>query len=167
MREALADTRGYLEELSKRRGGKKMGQRLVHYIYASDHLDRLLVRLGSQDRVDAIVGSDELRRVASELAALTTELSRWVREPATSSRRGDAEQAWRRLDEYMKDYRSDVLAQSVAGKILVQQSLTQLDAMRWLVRVAHHLWRLALHLELARTGGLELEAPGVEHEADA
>ncbi len=164
---ALMESHSYLEDLTKKKPSEQISRKNVHLMYAADHLDRVVVRLGTHDRIDTIVANNELQQAALELDSIAKRVDIWVREPTVEDLSVDAKQAWQRLEEYKESYRRDVLERAATGRLTVSDSMRRLDAMRWLVRVAHHLWRLLHHLheaQLKRGRGLGDPA---EHEADA
>jgi len=170
MATALSETHGYLDSLGKGHVDGHVSRRAVRLMYAVDHLDRILVRMGREDRIETLLQRSDLRAAAVDLDTVLGRLEQWVRNPVDPGVVDESERAWRALAERKDHYREEVLDAAALGTLSTGEAAARLDAMRWLVRMAHHIWRLVYHLDLAHRGeaadpGAPAEA-GVEHEAD-
>ena len=66
-----------------------------------------------------------------------------------------AELVAEQLVAQVRPYRSEVIALGTEGVLEPVEVEARLDAMRWLARIAHHLWRISLYLdELAEPSGV-------------
>ena len=86
-----------------------------------------------------------------DAAKVTTEM---LAEAATAERSSESKDAsGRRLEELLASLREicgrlrpTILQRTAAGVIDAHSALAQLEALRWLERVSHHLYRAAHHL---------------------
>lgn len=164
--QALREAHTYLGEVAIGRD-KHASRRAVHVMLSIDHLDRVLGRLRQHERIETIVERADFRAAARTLNVIAERLEAWVRDPGVETIEADAESAWQELSAGQDSFRREVLEGAAAGVIDGEEALRRLDAMRWLVRVAHHLWRLTHHLEAARLRKPPpAEAPQAERESD-
>jgi phosphate:Na+ symporter len=107
---------------------------LLHQI---DHFQRLLDRCGQRDRIATL---RQEARLGRDVGALAAALDRdRVREPLA-----------RLVERRGRRYRRGVLLREHAGPVPVAEVFARTDALRWLVRVAHHAARLCRHAQEAR-----------------
>ncbi|MGX0901589.1 phosphate:Na+ symporter [Roseovarius sp. MBR-79] len=107
---------------------------LLHQI---DHFQRLLDRCGQRDRIATL---RQEARLGRDVAALAAALDRdRMREPLA-----------RLIERRGRRYRRGVLLREHAGLVPVAEVFARTDALRWLVRVAHHAARLCRHAQEAR-----------------
>lgn len=118
--------------------GSDARAREVSALHAVDQLQRLVDREAQTDRAATVAETAELRRVADELRAALAPRATGASHLGTLAARLAAER---------EPYRAAVFAQASADEIDSDVALARLDAYRWLERVAHHVWRLAHHLE--------------------
>jgi phosphate:Na+ symporter len=166
LNDALQEAQSFLDDLSRRSSTKEQSRKALHLLYAADHLARLVVRLGRSDRIATIGATEALRRATNELDTIAARMESWIREPDGEDLERDAKQAWRSLETHNESYRREVMELTASGRISTAESIRRLDAMRWIVRVSHHLWRLIHHIEAARAKGSVTREPAAEHETD-
>jgi phosphate:Na+ symporter len=100
---------------------------LLHQI---DHFQRLLERCVQRERIATLRREERLGR---DVAALAAALARdRVREPLA-----------RLIERRGQRYRRGVLLREHAGLVPVAEVFARTDALRWLVRVAHHAARIS------------------------
>ncbi|QDG76622.1 Na/Pi cotransporter family protein [Labrenzia sp. PHM005] len=127
--------------------------KLVHVL---DHMDRLSGRLRQTDRILTIQSTEELTRLARQLAKLAGEFSapsssRELPVEFDNLRKCFREERWR--------YRHSVLDLASRDQIDLENAFSRVDAVRWLHRSAYHLWRISAHLNgKAPKSGTRFEA---------
>jgi len=121
-------------------------------MHALDHIDRLIDRCRQSARMETASDEPRLQLLAERLRDLCLAVSGSV----------DADESVLAADDLRRflrnerhAYRQQTLMEASKGDIDTQTALERLDAMRWLHRVAYHVWRILHHLEIARTETVE------------
>lgn len=118
----------------------------VAAMHALDHLERLINRCRQSARTQTLRTEPRLRHLSAELRAFVTDL----RSPCTDSEPAEKADALRsRFREERHVYRQRTLMSAAHGNIDSDVALDRLDAVRWLHRVAYHVWRILYHLQTA------------------
>lgn len=159
---ALEATRAFLDHIVVRVPGGLRAPRIAGALHVVDHLERLHHRLGQEERIRTLRHDARLTRLSRVLCALGEEAASGA-EPARSEQR--LNRFRRLLRRHHELYRARTLARAAAGEISPEEALARLDAMRWLHRVAYHLWRIRHHLNALEAGGSSA-APGAETRLD-
>lgn len=158
----LEEARGFLDEM--RTDTRQHVAHLRHQaaLHITDHLSRLLYRAGQQERTDDLRSDARLRRLSDILAAELSRLegpeavagdSETVAvpdDPVATARRFDRVRGLMRRQR--RAYRALLIARTSSGAEDPEHTLARLDALRWLHRVAYHVWRIRVHLATSATG---------------
>ncbi|MCA0930113.1 Na/Pi cotransporter family protein [Ruegeria profundi] len=156
LEEALLDLQSYLDKMPPLAGNQELGPIVASVLHALDHLFRLLYRCGQFDRTSALGASHRLRRCRSILAGATSKQAR----PNSPDDFPVLQDLFNRLRtlfrEQRKVLRVHLFEAAINGKISDEDAITQVDAMRWLHRVAYHLWRIRVHLNAIEAGTTSL-----------
>ncbi len=148
--EALEATRLYAEQM---KGGPEQGASRVRYLsamHALDHLFRLSSRCRQTERIRALAWDHTLRRLAAVMHGCLDVYGPGA-ETATSEQRFD--KLRRLLSRRHQHYRTRTVEFARRQQYGAGAMMLRLDGMRWLARVAHHIWRISVHLEVIETGG--------------
>ena len=159
---ALEAARSFLDHIVVRVSGGLGGPRIAGALHVIDHLERLHHRLRQEERIGTLRRDPRLASLARILCALAEEAASGA-EPGRSEQR--LNRFRRLLRRHHELYRTRTLARAAAGEIGPEEALARLDAMRWLHRVAYHLWRIRHHLNALGAGGATA-APRVEARLD-
>jgi len=144
--DALQRTRDYLELVKTTAEDKAVTLRRIEAIHSIDHLRRLFHRLTQSERISAIITEPDLSALAKSLRA-AAQAPRGAPLDLRIEKRFDAlRQDFR---EARRRYREKIIAAIARGDMDPDQAVLQLDGVRWLHRVAYHLWRLTHHLRRA------------------
>jgi phosphate:Na+ symporter len=143
---ALAETRRFLGAVRTSRATPAEHQRHLAVLHAIDHFDRLVDGLRNPHPQQTIHADAHLRRFARELAEQLTTPLLWL-----EGRRPEAPlEAVRTTAVAMADTRREqrprLMTETASGETDPDLALAQLDAMRWLDRIAYHVWRAVEHL---------------------
>ena len=115
-------------------------------LHACDHVDRLADRFLDDERLMVAVDDPELRRSAAQLLGLVDDERAWLdgehEDPVTEARL-----VTQRLVDGMRPYRRRSIARSIEQPVDADAITMQLDAYRWIARIAAHLWRVNVHLD--------------------
>ncbi|MGG7645445.1 Na/Pi cotransporter family protein [Rhodovulum sp. YNF3179] len=140
----LSDVKTYLARMPAARDGADTGAiaaRHTALLHLHDHLVRLVGRLRQTERIAELPRDGRLAEAAQRMVD--------VLERVTETETESAIQAVDRLRGGLRDernrFRADRLAEVAAGGAPEGDVFARLDAMRWLHRVAYHVWRILVH----------------------
>lgn len=143
--EALAATRGFIDRIPSGALPEEAYLRRNAVIHALDHLVRLAHRCRQQERIERLRADHRLRRLSDMLGGVLAQVKNY-----------DMEQMGERLDrvrgmlrDQRQTYRARIIASSADVQMSPEEVLARMDTVRWLHRVAYHLWRIMLHLHRA------------------
>lgn len=146
---ALLDLQNYLTEMPDPKSTRGVKFTVAAHLHALDHLFRLYFRCDQSDRITALTMSHRLRRL-TKLLACAAEMQARPADPL------HAEKTLNRLRSLFRKRRKksrDFLFEAAAlGNISDEDAIAQADAVRWLQRVAYHLWRIRVHLNAIESG---------------
>lgn len=143
---ALSETRRFLGGVRTSRAAPAEHRSHLSVLHALDHFDRMVEAL--RDRVpERMVRRDpDMHAFALRLADRLAVPLAWLRGEVGSVPIGEIRGMSQRMAETRRDHRPRIMAQTATGEIDPDTALAQLDAMRWLDRVAYHTWRATEHL---------------------
>ena len=158
---ALAETRRFLADVRPEEGVKLDQQRHVSVFHAIDHLWQLEEALNESGQAGIAMQAQTCSQAYGELVDVLEEVVALVDS-------GDLEQAAEKIGNKSKqiadirrNQRREVLENTAKFKIHADLALLELEAMRWMDRLAYHIWRTINHLR--QDGMTEAE----EHELEA
>ncbi len=126
----------------------------VTAMHALDHLDRLLARCRQTDRIEALDDDHRLRR----LSGIVHDTVQSVDDGSETNSVGRLDRLRRLLRTQRRRYREYILGSVAANRLEIDEASPRLDAVRWLHRVAYHLWRIEYHLQRLDVAALETPA---------
>ncbi|HVY62755.1 MAG TPA: Na/Pi symporter [Planctomycetota bacterium] len=144
--QALAATRRYLATVRSGRDQLAAHARHLSTLHAIDHVDRLVEACAEEGPRRALARDGLPGRAA---AALSEELDFalvWLAGGAPGAPVDRAGELSRSIAEMRRAHRPELLARTAAGEIDPDAAERQLEAMRWVDRLAYHTWRAAHHL---------------------
>lgn len=147
--EAIEATRSFIDQVATDRLHKEVHHRAIAIFHALDHLDRVLQRCRQSSRTGRLAADHRLRRLSG---LLRTELMTLAWDDLVAGRdRLDRFRALMRRQR--RSYRQRCIETGIATDLDAQEIVLQLDAVRWLHRVAYHFWRIIHHVNLAEGDG--------------
>ncbi len=161
---ALSKAREYAERMEHDPSQTHAHQRQMAVIHALDHLTRLYYRCLRQDRVVQLRSEPILRQLAGELRV---EVQKLLKSGSRIEVEQELDQMRQQLREQRPEYRKNTIAKASAGEIETGEAMRRLDSMRWLHRVAYHLWRIVVHQRAAADEVRQTEEesdPHIEYE---
>ncbi|TVQ30500.1 MAG: Na/Pi cotransporter family protein [Phycisphaeraceae bacterium] len=146
--EALREVRSFLGEARVAPGSEQEHRRHVSTLHAADHLQRLIEAARETKRVRVARTDPALAEMVKELADGAAEALRWLRaEPDAAAPVSEMKSLSERIAEHRKSERAMTLERTGSGAIEPDAAMKLLEAMRWVDRVAYHMWRAAFHLQ--------------------
>lgn len=143
---AVGQIRVYSRQIESPDAGGTQRTRHQAAFHITDHLGRVLGRLRHTGRLAVAAEDPELRTLAEPLIETTEDLLAWMQEggPSITER---AEHVSDELVAAVRPYRAAVIERSAGRPGDPAEVADRLDSVRWLARVANHVWRTALYLE--------------------
>ena len=144
--EALETTLHYLGRIQSDPAMGAVRQRHLAAMHAVDHLIRLAHRCKQTARIDVIMSDPELRSHAATLNAVLNHFQDGISLETWENQFDQVRSDFRNEHYSFRDRAVDRAAQHLES---IEITLRKLDGIRWLHRVAYHLWRIAHHLRVA------------------
>jgi len=157
LEEALEITRGYIDRIPAGPLPAPAHQRRISAIHALDHLRRLVNRCRQFERIARLSSDHRLRRLSG---VLQDALSKVAEEDVTVSR-DRMNRIRSMLRQQRRRYRAHIVEFCVRAPASADEVLYRMDSVRWLHRVAYHVWRILHHVERAQNQSPD-EALGFE-----
>lgn len=146
--EALDETQRYLDYIHLTPESPREWRLLVACMHSLEHMRRLQVRLGDTASARAWQHWPVLQPAGACLSATLQALENVGREGNWLAASGQAEVLANERNAQAMHLRDDIMAAVAAGREDINQGNSQLQAARWMRRVAEHLWRISHHLSL-------------------
>jgi len=150
LQQALDETEVYLDRIHLESNQEARHERLLSLLHALDHLQRLHERCEEDE--DRAMVAGKAPRLADIHALLLAEADALRSYVATNN----WQHAWRHAEQtaeailaQRQTLRTRIMADTASGQLTVPESTDRLEALRWMVRVSHHLARITHHLERA------------------
>lgn len=118
----------------------------VGELHANDHLARLMSRLVLPAETRQALMQAPLQPAVGQCRKLLGLAREGLSGEAPADWLATLEQYALRLAEMRRDERLAILNDTATGRHAPDQAMATLDALRWLERVAYHVWRICNHL---------------------
>lgn len=143
---ALRETQRFLAEVRTTPEAAEY-ERHLSVLHAIDHLDNLIEALREPQHRPVLRSDPDLRAIAAELAERLGPIQQW-HGSEVDGREGpcEAQRISQTMAEVRKSERVRILERTAHGLIEPTDALVWMDAIRWLDRLAYHIWRSAHHL---------------------
>lgn len=152
--DALRTTREFLAGVpSAVQLGERHYARHVSLMHVLDHLDRLAEAAGESPGLERVLEAEEVRVVHAKLVAAVHAAREALRADA-SVPHSLLEDTSRAIAAERKRSRPHLLTATAQGKLPPIRGATILETVRWLDRLAYHLWRVGEHLIPADPAGI-------------
>ena len=146
----LDETEAYLDRIHLDSGYAVEHERLLSLLHALDHLQRLHER--SEEDEDRAMTTGKAPRLSEIHTLLLAEVDRLRSDIAANNWQQawqHAEQTAQAIQQLQQPLRVRIVTDTASGQLSVPESTDRLEAIRWAVRVSHHLARITHHLERA------------------
>lgn len=143
---ALDETRKFLGRIRSDPETKGEHQRHIGTLHAMDHLDRLLEACRETKPAQWLERDATIAAAAERLSTALASIAPWLGGGKVPAPVGDLATLSRALAETRKTHRLAILEETAAGRADAGDTLARLEALRWLDRLAYHLWRAVHHL---------------------
>lgn len=141
----LGDVRVFLStiQLEEGRGRNDYGQHLS-LLHTIDHLERWLFVMREVEPLEALRDTDFL--VARQLVLHELELVDTLNHHTPPEDAKQWKTASKQLAEYRKAHRAEMLEETAANQLEMDQTIRKVQALLWLDRIGYHVWRATRHL---------------------
>lgn len=164
--EALEATRNFVDQVRTDPADLTAHWRHRDSVHALDHLLRLSRRCGQETRIAVLRTEPRLSR----LARLLRGAAQWLRDAENIAWQEERLDRLRNLlSEQRRRHRDRIVGAAAERRIGAHAALQRLDGLRWLHRVAYHLWRIVHHLRRAEEPGPDQPpeaVPALEEDED-
>jgi phosphate:Na+ symporter len=144
---ALDRTRIFLQDLRAFNNSPLLHERHTNIIHSLDHLYRLIGACRETVHLRAVTDNPDLTEIALHLVDRIDTLLSWLQGEISTDPRSEVEEASHSIAGIRKDQRKEILEKTSLGNIDTETAFRLIEAMRWLDRVAYHIWRSVYHLE--------------------
>lgn len=155
MQTAIKACRRYLHGIRVANEPKALIRRHLTLMHMMDHLARLVDRCDEARRARATIEDETLQQWGERIADSARRLAVVLSGEAEPDQESCLYELWQELEEGSEPCRERILTRVATQQIDAQVGSRQLKGVRWLRRVAYHLWRIEHHLN-----GQRLEAVG-------
>lgn len=143
---ALAEIGRFLGKVRTQPGLAGVHARHLSVLHAVEHLERLAEACRETDDMDTVGRVDYLRAIALEKLRQIHPVLEWLQGYSRDLPLEIVETVSRSIAGIRRMQRAEVLELTARGSLKPDEAMRQLEAMRWLDRVAYHIWRAIYHL---------------------
>ncbi|NND49072.1 MAG: Na/Pi cotransporter family protein [Rhizobiales bacterium] len=148
IRTAEEETRRFSEHIRSDPSQTVTHRRHMAVIHTLDHTARLYHRSRQHERVRTIVQDAELSELGMQVHDMLAEIVT-AQDLAAAEKQIDLLR--KSLSDRRYSYRDQLIARASTGEIDAAEAPRRMDAMRWLHRVAYHVWRMVHHQRIAKS----------------
>ncbi len=145
--QALAATQDYADQIKIPADQEMARRRHSSALHALDHLNRLLQRCLQADRIALIRQTPALSESARRLVELLD--VKFVKEETAPEFTQHINTLRKDYRDHRKTFRAETVKLASRGELDSEATMDRMDSVRWLHRVAYHLWRITYHMDRA------------------
>ncbi len=143
---ALAETQRYLSFVVSSPDASQVHRQHLDVIHAVEHLTRLVEACREFDNVRVTAHSDYLRNLALSQLNQFELVLKWLRGEMKEIPLENIEKMSSHFAETRRKKRTDMIGEIALGGMKPDEGFDLLEAMRWIDRIAYHVWRSIFHL---------------------
>jgi phosphate:Na+ symporter len=145
--EALHGTRSFLARLGAAPQTDDEQRRHLSSLHAIDHLTRLIDACRERDPAGYVARSPVFHELAGALGSAAGDAAGWLRQPVGPSPADRLAEVSASIATRRRTHRVVLLERAARGGTDPEETLAELEAMRWIDRLAYHTWRTVHHLQ--------------------
>lgn len=146
----LNDTKVYLDAIELKDEKSAKWKELIALIHILDHMQRIYDRCKEDAyRAKIVQESLDLERIHHLLTANNIKIITALSEKRFAKARKYGKQSEKEMNRFLPEYRNRVTKEMAEDKITMQTGTGKLEAIRWLVRISHHISRITEHMQEA------------------
>jgi phosphate:Na+ symporter len=143
---ALLETRKYLSSVVSSPDASQVHRQHLDVIHAMDHLSRLVEACREFDNVRTTARSEFLRNLALGQLGEFDAVIKWLDGEIKEAPLHRVEKVSAHFAETRRKKRTDMIVDIARGGMKPDDGFEHLEAMRWIDRIAYHIWRGVSHL---------------------
>lgn len=143
---ALAEVRRFLADIRSSPESPREHERHLDVLHAIDHLESLSAALKRTNFLPFIARPGKPRDLALQALPGLEPIERWLRSPEGEPPITEAAELTAGIAEGRRSARLELMDVTATGKLLPDDALAEMDALRWVDRVVYHICRAALRL---------------------
>lgn len=143
---ALRETGRFLARVRSQPDSSALHRLHLSILHSIDHLERLVETCREVDEMREVAHHEELRRIALEQLSRIDMVVRWLQGHTESTPLRVVEAMSQSIAGIRRAQRVELLASTARGELEPEDAMRRLEAMRWLDRLAYHVWRAIYHL---------------------
>lgn len=145
---AVNEIQSFLESVRAVPDDPLLNQYRINQLHAIDHLTRLESRLNPKAPLREALTSPELSEPVAAIMQLLHFTNEGLTQPLDSSWLEQVELQAKKLNEARSEMRPAIIQKTARGSLRSNRAIDLLDAYRYLERVAYHIWRCCVHLQV-------------------
>lgn len=143
---ALIETRDYLSLVVSSPDANQVHRQHLDVIHAMEHLTRLVEACREFENVRTTAHSEFLRQLTLSQLGQFDEIMEWLHGERKSAPLQNIEKISTMFAGIRRQKRTDMISDIAVGGITPDEGFKHLEAMRWIDRIAYHIWRGVFHL---------------------
>jgi phosphate:Na+ symporter len=144
---ALDRTREFLKGIRSFNNSPLLHERHTNIIHSLDHLYRLIGACRESGHLRSVIADPQLSVIAIQFFDRIEALLAWFQGESDTDPRREIEEASLSIAGIRKEQRKEILDKTSMGEIDTETAFGIIESMRWLDRIAFHIWRSVVHLE--------------------
>ncbi len=143
---AILETQKYLSLVVSSPDASQVHNQHLDVIHAMDHMARLVEACGEIENVRTTGASDFIHQMALQQIELVDDVIKWLSGELEEVPISRVAQISAMFAETRRQKRKDMIVDIAKGGLKPDQGFDHLEAMRWVDRIAYHIWRGIFHL---------------------
>lgn len=143
---ALKETNSFMSKVRSQPGSSAVHQQHLAILHALDHLEQLVEACMEREEIRTIADAERLRVIALEKLNQLDLVIGWLKGYSPIAPLQIVEATSRSIAGIRRSQRVEILEMTANGAVDPNSAMKQLEALRWLDRLAHHIWRAIYYL---------------------
>jgi len=150
LEKVLNETKEYLDRIDIKEETSGQWKEVITFIHILDHLQRIYDRCTEDAyRAKIVQNALELEHIHHLLTGSNLKIISALTEHRYAKARKYAKKCEQQINDFLPEYRKRVTKEMAEDKIAMQTGTGKLEAIRWLVRISHHISRITEHMQEA------------------
>lgn len=143
---ALVECRLFLSRIQTKGSSGSVRHRLVSVLHVIDHAENLTECAKESDHIKVLIENESFSTLTKEFCGKLDVIRELVANHAQTKDLLPAENTSTEMTEIRKKKREQILSQTADGLLSPTSAYEQIEAVRWLDRVAYYIWRSVHHV---------------------
>ncbi len=143
---ALVETQRFLSSVVSSPDASQVHNQHLDVLHAMEHLTRLVEACRELDNVRTTAHSEFLRKLTLNQLKEFDTIIKWLEGEITEAPLENVEHISSMFAELRRKKRTEMIGDIARGGLKPEEGFDHLEAMRWIDRIAYHIWRSIFHL---------------------